>query len=63
MKHGGDKLKLDQNNWDDVVTGEYFQELSSSWGKTFSEGRLIVCSGVCSSSEVQFSVYKNTKDE
>lgn len=60
---GGDKIKLDRNEWDDVVSGEYFKELSSTWNKKFGEGRLLVCSGVCSSNDVQFSKYKNTKDE
>ena len=60
---GGDKIKLDQNNWDDVVNGEYFKELTSTWTQKFGEGRLLVCSGVCSSTDVQFSMYKNKKDE
>lgn len=63
IAHGGDKIKLDRNDWDDVVSGEYYQALVKSWSQKFRQGRLLVCSGVCSSSEVQFSVYKNTKDE
>ena len=62
-KFGGDKIKLDRNNWDDVVNGEYFKELKNTWTQKFGEGRLLVCSGVCSSSEVQFSIYKNKKNE
>jgi MoaA/NifB/PqqE/SkfB family radical SAM enzyme len=62
-KFGGDRIKLDRNNWDDVVNGEYFQELTTTWTKKFKEGRLLVCSGVCSSDEVQFSVYRNKKDD
>jgi MoaA/NifB/PqqE/SkfB family radical SAM enzyme len=58
---GGDKIKLDRNNWDDVVTGEYFDELTKTWSQKFKEGRLLVCSGVCSSNEIQFSIYKNEK--
>lgn len=61
--YGGDKIKLDRNEWNDVVSGVFFQELTKSWDKKFVEGRLIVCSGVCSSKEVQFSVYRNTDDE
>jgi hypothetical protein len=60
---GGDKIKLDRNNWADVVAGEYFKELTKTWEQKFGEGRLIVCSGVCSSEEVKFSMYKNKKDE
>ena len=61
MDHGGDKIKLDRNGWDDVVTGDFFRGLKNSWTKKFREGRLLVCSGVCSSQEVQFSMYKNEK--
>lgn len=63
MAFGGDKIKLDRNNWDDIVAGEYFKELTKSWEQKFGEGRLLVCSGVCSSQEVQFSMYENRKDE
>ena len=62
-KFGGDKVKLDRNSWDDIIQGEYFKELSKTWNQKFGEGRLLVCSGVCSSSEVQFSIYKNKKNE
>jgi len=60
---GGDKIKLDQNDWDDIIQGEYFKELANTWNQKFGEGRLLVCSGVCSSNEVQFSMYKNNKNE
>jgi hypothetical protein len=60
---GSDKIKLDRNDWDDVVNGEYFKELTNTWQQKFGEGRLLVCSGVCSSNEVQFSIYKNVKDD
>ena len=59
--YGANKIKLDRNSWEDVVNGKYFQELRNSWTKKFKEGRLLVCSGVCSSNEVQFSMYKNVK--
>ena len=62
VKHGGDKIKLDRNNWDDIVNGQYFQELTKTWSKKFKEGRLLVCSGVCSSTDIQFSMYKNVKE-
>jgi MoaA/NifB/PqqE/SkfB family radical SAM enzyme len=60
---GGDKIKLDTNDWDDIVDGEYFKELTNTWKQKFGEGRLLVCSGVCSSNEVQFSIYRNGNNE
>lgn len=62
-KYGGDAINLSLNDWDSVVQGEFFKELSNTWTRRFGEGRLLVCSGVCSSQEVQFSVYRNKKDE
>ena len=61
MAHGGDKIKLDRNNWDDIVNGEYYSTLIKTWTQKFREGRLIVCSGVCSSQEIKFSEYRNDK--
>jgi len=62
MAHGGDKIKLDRNNWNDVISGEYYKALTTSWTQKFKEGRLLVCSGVCSSQEIKFSIYENKKD-
>lgn len=62
LQHGGDKIKLSVTDWDTVVSGEYFTELMETWNKKFGQGRLLVCSGVCSSNEVNFSLYKNAKD-
>ena len=62
-EHGADKIKLDQNNWDDVVSGNYFDALTKTWTKKFKEGRLLVCSGVCSSQEIKFSEYRNEKHD
>jgi MoaA/NifB/PqqE/SkfB family radical SAM enzyme len=61
--HGGDKIKLDRNNWHDIVNGEFFSALTKTWTQKFGEGRLLVCSGVCSSQEVKFSEYKNQKHD
>lgn len=60
---GGDKIKLDRNDWDDILAGDYFKELTKTWEQKFGEGRLLVCSGVCSSEEIQFSMYKNVKQD
>lgn len=61
--YGGDKIKASLQNWDDIIVGEFFNQLTATWTKKFKQGRLLVCSGVCSSSDVQFSVYRNVKDE
>lgn len=63
MDHGGDKIKLDRNSWDDVVNGSFFKTLTDTWTQKFGEGRLLVCSGVCSSQEIKFSEYKNKKHD
>ena len=61
--HGGDKIKLDRNSWDDIISGEYYQTLVKTWTQKFGEGRLLVCSGVCSSQEIKFSEYRNHKHD
>jgi MoaA/NifB/PqqE/SkfB family radical SAM enzyme len=61
IKHGGDKIKLSLHSWDEILTSDYYAELEKSWNKKFGEGRLLVCSGVCSTDDVQFSIYKNEK--
>jgi len=63
LAHGGDKIKLDRNDWDAISDGVFHKTLVESWDKKFGEGRLLVCSGVCSSTEIKFSLYKNVKDE
>lgn len=59
---GADAIKLSLNSWDDILAGDYYKRLEESWKQKFGEGRLLVCSGVCSTNEVQFSMYKNVKE-
>jgi sulfatase maturation enzyme AslB (radical SAM superfamily) len=63
-QHGGDKIKLSLHDWDDVLASNFFIELQHSWDKKFKDGRLLVCSGTCSTNtESKFTVYKNKKNE
>lgn len=62
-EHGGDKIKLDLNSWDDIVGGKFYSTLVETWEQKFGKGRLLVCSGVCSSNDIKFSKYKNDKDD
>jgi len=61
VENGGDKIKLSLYSWDEILSSSYYKELENSWNKKFKKGRLLVCSGVCSSIDVQFSMYKNEK--
>ena len=58
-KYGGDKINLNLNSWDSVMSGEFYKKLTDSWTKSFAEGRLLVCSGTCTNNAAQFSKYKN----
>ena len=60
--HGGDNIKLSLNSWDNILGGKFFNQIQDSWHKKFGEGRLIVCSGVCSESEVIFTSFDNRKN-
>jgi MoaA/NifB/PqqE/SkfB family radical SAM enzyme len=58
QEHGGDKVKLSLNNWNDIITGDFFNEIQARWDKKFREGRLIVCSMVCiPQPEIAMTVY------
>jgi hypothetical protein len=56
-KYGGDNIKLQLHSWDEIMEGNFFKELTASWTKKFKEGRLFVCSAVCSRTDAQISQY------
>ena len=58
-EHGGDKINLNLNSWDSIMSSKFYKELVDSWTKSFAEGRLLVCSGTCTNNNAQFSKYKN----
>jgi hypothetical protein len=57
--YGGDHINLNLHSWDDIISGDFYKNLTDSWSKKFSEGRLLVCSGTCTNNSAQFSKYKN----
>ena len=57
--YGGEHINLNMHLWDNVINGEFYKNLTDSWTKKFSEGRLLVCSGTCTNNDAQFSKYKN----
>lgn len=62
-EYGGDNLKLNLHDWDVVINSQFWTELENSWTKKFSDGRLLVCSGTCSTNlEAKFTLYRNSKD-
>lgn len=59
QKHGNDKIKLDYHNWDTILDSSFYSELKESWTKPFKQGRMVMCSGVCSTESVNFDTHKN----
>lgn len=59
-KWGGDKIKLDINDWDRIVNGRFFTTVEKSWNKKFSEGRLMPCAGTCSEGISNLAAFDNT---
>jgi hypothetical protein len=57
---GGDRLKLSENDWDDVLSSEFYKGIQESWNKKFGDGRLMVCSLICSKTEPTINFFKNT---
>lgn len=63
-KFGGDNIKLSLNSWESIINGDFFKTIQDSWNKKFLEGRLVVCSMVCSDkTEVALSVYNIKNNE
>ena len=59
--YGGEHINLNSNSWDEILSGNFYQQLEERWTKTFATGRLLVCSGTCGGNQVQFTEYKNKK--
>lgn len=59
--YGGKHINLNKHKWDEIVAGDFYKQLTDRWNRTFEQGRLLVCSGTCSSNESQFTEYKNKK--
>ena len=52
---GGDLIDLHKQDWDTIVQGEFFNQVEKRWDKDYNNGRLLICSGVCSSFEGRFN--------
>lgn len=48
--YGGDKINLLQNNWDDVINGDFFNKIQEGWSCGYKDGRLAACGLFCSKS-------------
>jgi hypothetical protein len=57
---GGDTLKLSEHPWDDILNGKFYKALEDSWNKKFGQGRILVCSLICSSKDVVVNFYRNS---
>lgn len=49
-KYGEDKINLYNNEWDEIVKGKFFYEISQGWLREYSSGRLAACGLFCSQS-------------
>jgi MoaA/NifB/PqqE/SkfB family radical SAM enzyme len=48
--YGGDKVNLHQNNWSDIINGEFFKQIKNGWTSDYNTGRLAACGLICSES-------------
>lgn len=51
--YGEDKINALVNDWDDIITGDFFNEIQSGWNKDYSCGRLAACGLFCSESKAR----------
>jgi hypothetical protein len=60
--HGGDKINLNIHEWDSILEGDFYKELTNSWSKTYADGRLLVCASTCNvKEEALVTEYKSSK--
>lgn len=52
---GGDHINLYKQSWNDVVAGEFFTGIETSWDKSYQEGRLATCAGTCSNFDGRYN--------
>jgi MoaA/NifB/PqqE/SkfB family radical SAM enzyme len=60
-EHGGDAIKLSKHTWEEIISGPFFNGIEESWNKDFGNGRLFVCSAICSNTESRINFYKNDR--
>jgi MoaA/NifB/PqqE/SkfB family radical SAM enzyme len=46
--YGDALVNLHNQSWSDIISGEFFQRIESSWTTSYKEGRLLTCAGTCS---------------
>jgi MoaA/NifB/PqqE/SkfB family radical SAM enzyme len=51
----GESINLANNSWDNIINGEFFNEVVRRWQTNYSTGRLAACAGTCSDSELKFN--------
>jgi MoaA/NifB/PqqE/SkfB family radical SAM enzyme len=49
-QHGGDKINLLKNDWNNILGGDFFNKIQSSWATGYEQGRLAACGLFCSQS-------------
>lgn len=49
-KHGGDKINALKNDWNSILSGEFFNNIQNSWTTGYDQGRLAACGLFCSQS-------------
>jgi MoaA/NifB/PqqE/SkfB family radical SAM enzyme len=59
---GWDKISLKQQSIRDVVSSDYFKLIQQTWSKKHSEGRIAMCTLMCSS-ECSLNAVKNLYDQ
>lgn len=53
-KYGKEKINLNYVDWDNILDSKFFQSIEESWRLSYQEGRLAICAGTCSNSNIRF---------
>ncbi len=64
--YGKDKINLKYHEWNNIIESDFFQGIEQSWVKNYQDGRLAICAGTCSNSNIRFhdpNEFDNMKNE
>jgi MoaA/NifB/PqqE/SkfB family radical SAM enzyme len=51
--HGNEKINLYNKDWNEILHGSFFNNISDGWNNNYANGRLAACGLVCSQSEAR----------
>lgn len=51
--YGGEKINILKQNWNEIIEGDFFNEVQNGWLKDYKQGKLAACGLICSKSSAR----------